>query len=66
MSTHNQNANEKAKRSPAKRKHVSQPNHNVPENLQSKKTDPVTGQTQYPRTLGYHGRDEEKNLNPEG
>lgn len=33
--------------------------------LTQKKVDKSTGQTQYPKDLGYHGTDPEKNLNPE-
>lgn len=33
--------------------------------LVQKKVDKLTGQTQYPKDLGYHGTDPEKNLNPE-
>jgi hypothetical protein len=33
--------------------------------LKNKKTDAETGQKQYPAKMGYHGTDEEKNLNPE-
>lgn len=35
------------------------------DNLKSKKHDPETQQTQYPATVGYHGSDDEKDLNPE-
>ena len=33
--------------------------------LKNKKTDAETGQKQYPAKVGYHGTDDEKNLNPE-
>jgi hypothetical protein len=37
----------------------------VEEILKDKKYDPSTGQVQYPRTMGYHGTDNEQDLNPE-
>ena len=33
--------------------------------LAQKKVDKSTGQTQYPKDLGYHGTDAETSLNPE-
>jgi hypothetical protein len=40
-------------------------NKTIEKMLGDKKTEAATGQTQYPNHVGYHGTDDEKELNPE-